>query len=464
MKRFMLTAMHSGAGKTVMTCALLAALRQRGIRVRSFKCGPDYIDPMFHSRVLGIPSRNLDLFLQGESGVKRTLFQNGEELAVLEGAMGYYDGLAGTDSCSAWKTASMTGTPAVLVVRPKGVGVSLAAQIRGMMTFREDSGIGGILLSDCSAALAEYLRPILERETGLPVFGYLPSMKEAELESRHLGLMTAAEIQDLSERIRLLAEQAEKTIDLDGLIRLAETADDRHPEEPKYGCAENVPGMAGHGNFPCRVAVSRDSAFCFCYEDSLDALRNAGAELVFFSPAEDEALPPETDGLYLCGGYPELYAQALSENAGMLQSIRECLGKGTPVIAECGGFLYLQETLEDEGGREWPVCGVLPGKGFRTGRLQRFGYQWLQDERDSMLFRKGEKVPAHEFHYWDCTQNGSDLLSEKPDGRRWACGYTDEKMYAAFPHLHLGGEIPLAERFVQTCTEFRNRKRAACWH
>ena len=464
MKRFMLTAMHSGAGKTVMTCAILAAFRNRGIGVRSFKCGPDYIDPMFHSRVLGIPSRNLDLFLQGEHGVKRTLFRNGEELAVLEGAMGYYDGMAGTDSCSAWETAAKTGTPAVLTVRPKGVGVSLAAQIRGMMTFRKDSGIGGVLLSDCPAALAEYLRPILERETGLPVFGYLPPMKEAELGSRHLGLMTAAEIQDLSERIRLLAEQAEKTVDLDGLIRLAETADDRYSEDTASGCAGNAQGMQENRGPVCRIAVSRDNAFCFCYEDSLDALRNAGAELVFFSPAEDTALPPETDGLYLCGGYPELYTEALSGNTGMRQSVRECLEKGTPVIAECGGFLYLQETLEDEKGSEWPVCGVLPGKGFRTERLQRFGYQWLQSDRDSMLFRRGEKVPVHEFHYWDCTQNGRDLLSEKPDGRRWACGYADEKMYAAFPHLHLGGEIPLAERFVRTCAEFRNRKRTACWH
>ena len=171
--RVMIAAPKSGSGKTLITCGILEALRRRGTDVMAYKCGPDYIDPMFHSRVLGIPSRNLDLFLQGEQGVKRTLFRNGEELAVLEGAMGYYDGMAGTDSCSAWETAAKTGTPAVLTVRPKGVGVSLAAQIRGMMTFRKDSGIGGVLLSDCPAALAEYLRPILERETGLPVFGYL---------------------------------------------------------------------------------------------------------------------------------------------------------------------------------------------------------------------------------------------------------------------------------------------------
>ena len=482
MKRFMLTAMHSNAGKTVMTCALLAALKRRGIEVHSFKCGPDYIDPMFHSRVLGIPCRNLDLFLQGKEKVKETLSAHGGELAVLEGAMGYYDGMAGTEENSAWEVAALTETPAVLVVRPKGVGISLAAQIRGMMQFRadsnrngsaylkkgtaggaampyaENSGIGEILLADCSASLAAYLRPILERETGLPVFGYLPAMKEAELGSRHLGLMTADEIRDLSERMTVLVEQAEKTIDIDGIVHLAETLETTeigpagNPKCAAEADTERTDAVRVH--FPetdCRIAVARDKAFCFLYEDSLDALRQAGAEPVFFSPLTDGQLPENIQGLYLCGGYPELYAEELSRNSSMLQSIRKNIKDGMPVLAECGGFLYLQQELEDEQGKVWPVCGVLPGNGFRTKRLQRFGYHWLQAEKDSMLFRTGEKVPVHEFHYWDCTCNGTDLTSVKPDGRQWACGYADESMYAAFPHLHLGGALPLAERFVQRC-------------
>ena len=465
MKRFMLMAMHSNAGKTVMTCALLAALKRRGIEVHSFKCGPDYIDPMFHSRVLGIPCRNLDLFLQGKEKVKETLSAHGGELAVLEGAMGYYDGMAGTEENSAWEVAALTETPAVLVVRPKGVGISLAAQIRGMMQFRaetmpypENSGIGGILLADCSASLAAYLRPILERETGLPVFGYLPAMKEAELGSRHLGLMTADEIRDLSDRMTVLAEQAEKSIDIDGILHLADMAGTiesepaGNPGSTAGTHTESTDVPQAYAAKPvCRIAVARDAAFCFLYEDSLDALRRAGAELVFFSPLTDGQLPENVQGLYLCGGYPELYAEELSWNSSMLQSIRKNIKDGMPVLAECGGFLYLQQELEDEQGKVWPLCGVLPGNGFRTKRLQRFGYHWLQAEKDSMLFRTGEKVPVHEFHYWDCTCNGTDLTSVKPDGRQWACGYADESMYAAFPHLHLGGALPLAERFVQRC-------------
>ena len=447
--------MHSNAGKTVMTCALLAVLKKRGLDVRSFKCGPDYIDPMFHSRVLGVPSRNLDLYLQGEEGVKASLQRNRSGICVLEGAMGYYDGLNGTTACSAWETALCTKTPAVLVVRPKGVGVSLAAQIKGMKTFRPDSGLCGILLAACTEKLAAYLSPILEKEAGLPVFGYLPPMPEAQWGSRHLGLLTAEEVQDLSVRISLMAEQFEKTVDVDRLLSAAEEeqtvsqfcSDDRQISPWKESSDRNV-----------RIAAARDSAFSFYYEDSFDALRRAGAELVWFSPLKDQAIPEHCGGLYLGGGYPELFASALSENTAMRAAIRKAAEKGMPLLAECGGFLYLQQELEDDKGQSFPMCGFLPGKGFRTNRLQRFGYQKLEADRDSLLFRKGERIPAHEFHYWDSTDCGSDLLSVKEDGRRWSCGFVSGTLYAAFPHLHLDGPFPLAERFVLAAEQYAGKK------
>lgn len=439
MKRIMLTAMHSGAGKTVMTCALLAALKKRGLDVQAFKCGPDYIDPMFHSRVLGLASHNLDMFLQGGQGVKDTLCRQQGDIAVLEGAMGYYDGLAGTDKASAWEIAKATNTPAILVLRPKGSGLSLAAQVKGMQNFRPESGIQGLLLADCKGSLAEYLRPLLERETGLPVLGFLPPMEEARLESRHLGLLTAAEVEDLAGRAAALAAQLEQTADIDKLLALtAENGETAAEQQPAASC--------------CRIAVARDEAFCFAYTESLEALSGAGAELIFFSPLRDGMLPEAIDGLYLCGGYPELYAEALAGNESMRQSVYKAVAGGLPTVAECGGFLYLQQSLENENNEAFPMCGVLPGKGYRTGRLQRFGYQWLRAEQDSLLFRQGEQIPAHEFHYWDCTENGADLVSEKPGGRSWRCGYATETLYAAFPHIHLGGALPLAVRFVEACT------------
>ena len=438
MKRIMLSAMHSGAGKTVAVCALLAALKRRGMDVRAYKCGPDYIDPMFHARVLGVPSRNLDLFLQGEDGVRRSLKQCSGDIAVLEGAMGYYDGVAATADASAWDVAVKTDTPVILVLRPKGVGLSLAAQVRGMLQFRQPSQIAGLLLTDCKAHLAEYLTPMLARETGLPVLGYLPPMDEAKLESRHLGLQTPDEIEALTARFETIAAQLERTVDLDRLLSLA--AD-----------GETAPAEIHTAAASCRIAVARDEAFCFAYADSIDALRNAGAELVFFSPLRDKTLPPEIDGLYLCGGYPELYAALLSQNETMRASVRDAVQKGLATIAECGGFLYLLSSLEDAEGAAHPMCGVLPGAGVRTGRLQRFGYAWLETDTDSMLFRAGERVPVHEFHYWDSTQNGSDLRAVKPNGRQWSCAFATPRLYAGFPHLPLGGETPLAERFVRTC-------------
>ncbi len=440
MKRIMLSAMHSGAGKTVAVCGLLKALKRRGMDVRAYKCGPDYIDPMFHTRVLGVPSRNLDLFLQGEAGVRRSLMQCSGEIAVLEGAMGYYDGVAGSADSSAWDVAAKTDTPVILVLRPKGVGLSLAAQVRGMLQFRQPSQIAGLLLTDCRAHLADYLTPMLERETGLPVLGYLPPMEEAKLESRHLGLQTPDEIEALTARFAAIAAQLERTVDLDRLLSIAAEG-------------ETVPAETYTAAASCRIAVARDEAFCFAYADSLDALRKAGAEVVFFSPLRDNALPPEIDGLYLCGGYPELYAETLSKNESMRAAVRSAVQSGLPTIAECGGFLYLQTSLEDTDGKGFPMCGVLPGAGVRTERLQRFGYAWLETDTDSMLFRAGERVPVHEFHYWDCSENGCDLRSVKPDGRQWPCAFAAPRLYAGFPHLPLGGEMPLAERFVRTCQQ-----------
>ena len=441
MKTLMIAAMHSGAGKTVTTCAMLAALKRRGERLQAFKCGPDYIDPMFHERVLQVPSRNLDLFLQGEVGVLKTLSRTEADFALIEGAMGYYDGLNNTTDASAYALARLTKTPAVLVISPGGSGLTLAAQVKGLMDFRSDSGIAALILADCPERRFTSLAPVLERETGLPVLGYLPPMEEGRFESRHLGLLTAGEIGDLSARMEKLGEAAERYIDLDRLLTLSET----------WKGTSKQPTAASSR---CRIAVARDEAFCFIYADNLDALREAGAKLVFFSPLHDLELP-KADGLYLPGGYPELYAEALSKNRTMMDSIAAAVKAGLPTVAECGGFLYLGQSLEDAAGRAHPMCGVLPGAGFKTGRLQRFGYQTITAPADSLLFRAGEQIPAHEFHYWDSTRNGADLAASKADGRSWDSGYVSLHLYAAFPHLHFGGALPLSERFVKACEQWK---------
>ena len=361
--------------------------------------------------------------------------------------MGYYDGVNGTDQASAWYLATAAKLPVVLAVRPGGSSLTLAAQIQGLQKFRPDSRLRGLILTLCKPSLHAHLKPILERETGLPVLGYLPPLEAARIESRHLGLQTAGEIQDLAQRFTQVTAQLEKTVDLDALLALA----DEVPDAPKT--------QGRQGEKTCTIAVARDEAFCFYYADNLDALEAAGAELVFFSPLHDEA-PPKADGLYLGGGYPELYAAQLAQKTGMRNAIGRAVASGLPTVAECGGFLYLQAALQNAAGEGYPMVGLFPGEGYSTGQLRRFGYLTLTGDRDSLLFRAGEAIPAHEFHYWDTTANGEELTAVKPSGRSWRFGYTSESMYAAFPHLHFGGETPMAERFVAMATFYRKRTRA----
>ena len=446
MIQFLLAAPRSGSGKTTMTCALLMALKRRGCAPCAFKSGPDYIDPMFHRAVLGVESRNLDLFFSAPETV-RTLYAKGAAghgAAVCEGAMGFYDGLGGvSDRASAWHLADTLGLPVLLVVEPKGQSLTLAAELKGLDSFRTPSHIAGILLNNCTARMHALLAPMLEEETGLPVLGFLPKLPEAVIGSRHLGLYTAAEVENLQQKLALLADAAEEHIDWPRLLALCEKEPPALPAR-----AETPPARV-------RIAVAQDEAFCFTYAETLEAFRDAGAEVVFFSPLRDTALPENIGGLYLPGGYPELHARELSENTSLLREIKQKIESGLPTAAECGGFLYLGQSLTDAEGQSWPMVGVLPGEAKDAGRLVRFGYAELSADSDSMLFRAGESFPIHEFHHWDSTANGAALAAKKPvGGAEWRCGSVNEHFYAGFPHLYWAG-TPLPQRFAAAAENYR---------
>ena len=446
MIQFLLAAPRSGSGKTTMTCALLMALKRRGCAPCAFKSGPDYIDPMFHRAVLGVESRSLDLFFSAPETV-RTLYAKGAAghgAAVCEGAMGFYDGLGGvSDRASAWHLADTLGLPVLLVVEPKGQSLTLAAELKGLVNFRTPSHIAGILLNNCTARMHALLAPMLEKETGLPVLGFLPKLPEAVIGSRHLGLYTAAEVENLQQKLALLADAAEEHIDWPRLLALCEKEPPALPVQP-----ETPPARV-------RIAVAQDEAFCFTYAETLEAFRDAGAEVVFFSPLRDTALPENIGGLYLPGGYPELHARELSENTSLLREIKQKIESGLPTAAECGGFLYLGQSLTDAEGQSWPMAGVLPGEAKDAGRLVRFGYAALSADSDSMLFRAGESFPIHEFHHWDSTANGTALAAKKPvGGAEWRCGFIDEHFYAGFPHLYWAG-TPLPQRFAAAAENYR---------
>lgn len=457
----MLAALHSGSGKTVLTAALALAFRQQGIQTGIIKCGPDYIDPLLHNRVIkeaSVGGRNLDFFLQGRTGITQRLAElsAGWDLMLLEGVMGFYDGMAAGTKNSSYDIAAATDTPVILILRPSGVGVTIAAQLKGICSFLPDNHITGVILNDCKQSLFTYLKPVIEKEAGLPVLGYLPPFPEACIESRHLGLkaVSVTDTADFDERFAFLSRKISETVDLTALYALCA----QDPAENENDTAET-----GKNTFGVSVAVAYDEAFCFYYRLSLQALRKAGASLVFFSPLHDPALPEHISGLYLGGGYPELFVKELSDNVSMRESVYRAVSGGLPTIAECGGFLYLHRTMAamEDRSRIYEMAGVIPGHAFYAGSLKRFGYVRLKGDQ-SMLFREGEAVPAHEFHYYDSTARGEDLLIEKASGTKsFRGGYTGPSLYAGFPHLELSGKDidggqteSLAERFVNCVRQY----------
>lgn len=442
--RMVIAGTGSGCGKTTAVCAVLQALKNRHCDVAAFKCGPDYIDPMFHTEVIGTPSANLDLYFSDEACMRALFARHARALNVIEGVMGYYDGMAmDSPEASAWHVANALNAPTVLVVSVHGMALSAAAVVKGFVSLRSPSRIEGVILNHASAMIYPSLKKAIEQECDVRVYGYLPECPECSLESRHLGLVTAQEVENLHEKLQTLAVQAEKNIDLDGLIALMEA---QSPVEAN----EIIHAPVGH----VRVAVAKDRAFCFYYRDNLELLQELGAELVFFSPMDDARLP-DCDGLILGGGYPELHAGTLSRNRSMRESIRAAVTGGLATIAECGGFMYLTEKIE-----EWPMAGVIPTVCFNTKRLARFGYAAFAANEDGLLLRKGESVRGHEFHYWDADNPGGEWTARKPSGREWPCVWSTETLYAGYPHLYLYSNPHTAERFVQKCLQRRMLREA----
>ena len=445
--RTMLAAPASGSGKTLITCGILKALVNRGYKVASFKCGPDYIDPMFHSRVIGTRSGNLDTFFT-EPNVTRYLFGNvaqETEVSVVEGVMGYYDGLAGISTkASSADVAGILKIPVVLIVNCRGLSISVLPLLKGFLEFETPSNIQGVILNQISEGMYPDMKRLIEERLPLKVLGYVPRVPELVLESRHLGLVLPGEIEELQKKLDEFAELLEKTLDIDALLAMAASAPELSYEAPY------VPVLKEAGNVS--VAVAEDEAFCFTYRDNLDLLKEMGARLVSFSPVHDRELPKEIKGLILSGGYPELHTDALSKNISMRTSIYQAVTGGLPCIAECGGFLYLHKTLEGADGRVYPMAGVLEANAYRKDKLSRFGYVTLEVLEDQMLLGKGNGIRGHEFHYWESESCGSSMRAKKPLRKRsWECVHGSETLYAGFPHLFFYSNPSAAWNFLQKC-------------
>lgn len=442
--RVVIGAPASGSGKTTFTCGLLMALKRRGIDVSSFKCGPDYIDPMFHRQIIGSESGNLDLFFATEQQARSIFCRKAREFSVIEGAMGFYDGIGGTTEASAYHLARALEAPVLLVMNPRGMAMSAAAVVKGMAALRKDSRIRGVVLNGCTQAAGAMVKRAIEEECGIFVYGILPKLPECALESRHLGLVTAMEVEDLQKKVELLGRAVEENVDIDGILALGREAPALQAE----------PVRQTNQKERAVIAVAKDKAFCFYYEENLALLEECGCRLVDFSPLEDKALPQGTAGLYLGGGYPELYAEALSRNEAMRWSIQTAAKAGMPIVGECGGFLYLSQKLDG-----WPMVGVLPGSCRNTGRLGRFGYIEVFPKRNTVFLRKRESIKAHEFHYWDSDQSGDACRAAKPaGGAAWDCVQTCYNVWAGFPHLYFRSNPNFAERFVEMAERYADEK------
>jgi cobyrinic acid a,c-diamide synthase len=451
--RLMIAGGSSDCGKTTITCALLTELVRRGLKTTSFKCGPDYIDPIFHSKVIGTKSRNLDLYLADKKTVRRLLAQNviGCDIAVIEGVMGYYDGIAGKSiQASSYHLAQATDTPVVLVADCKGMSVSVASFIKGFLEFRKPSKIHGVILNRVSSGIYPELKQLIETETGIRVYGYLPIVDQGILHSRHLGLVATGKMRNLRQKLHALAREFNKTVDIDALIELADQASliEYH--------AQKIPKL----DQMVKVAIAQDKAFYFYYQDSLDILEQMGIMLTPFSPLNDTVLPDDIAGIIIGGGYPELYAKQLSGNAGILAEIRNKIENGMPCIAECGGFMYLHESMQDDNGTPYPMVGIIKGQCVKTNKLARFGYAEITAKKDGLLHKDGQATRVHEFHYWDSDTPGNDYTAQKPlQNRVWNCVYVTDTMYAGFPHLYFAKDHEAAWRFVQACAAYAEKKR-----
>ena len=458
--RVMIAGTNSGSGKTTIVCGILAALKKRKIKAASCKCGPDYIDPMFHSRIFGVPSKNLDLFFTEKECVRYLMAKNakGTDITITEGVMGFYDGMQmDDDKASSYDLAKQTETPVILVVQCKGMALSVLPVIKGFLDFRKDHTIKGVILNGVSKMTGNMLTEMIEETLHLKVYGCIPYLKDFQFASRHLGLVTPYELEHIQTDIEALGDIIEENVLLDEIIALADTAPPLEEQLPKM---LELPADAKNRQKETEklhIAVGWDKAFCFYYKDNLELLEEMGCELIKFSPLSDSTIPPNADAILLGGGYPELYAKELSENLSMRESIKEAIANGMPCMAECGGFMYLHDRMEDENGTMYPMAGVIEGSAGNQKKLVRFGYVQLEAVHENDYLKEGEKIKAHEFHYWDSTHNGDDFLAVKPSGKRqWHCMHAKDNLLAGYPHLYFYSNLKVPLRFLEKCRRYHN--------
>ena len=433
MKSIVIASNSSGGGKTTVTLGIMKALKNRGFDVQGYKVGPDYIDPAFHTKITGRDSRNLDLYLMGEEGVKASFSRGSGDLAVVEGVMGLYDGKGIDTTYSTYHVSKVLDLPIILVLSPKAQVATFCAEINGIMNFK-DGNIRGVILNNITESYYNLLKATIQKNCNVKVLGYLPKDERLSLKSRHLGLIQSSEIDDLEEKIEICAQLLEKNLDMDLLL-------EQFSESKKYLDDFHVENKGK------RIAVAYDRAFSFYYKENLELLQELG-EVIYFSPLADKKLPSNIDFIYLGGGYPEVFIKELSENTSMLHSIKEALHNGLHCYAECGGLMYLTdgEKLQGEDQISHNTVGFFKGDYTLTKKLQNFGYAEINVELENDILAKNISINCHEFHKSFVNLSDEKIFNiskEVYDGsqKNWQCGYVKKNTIAVYGHVHFFGNL-----------------------
>lgn len=448
----------SGAGKTTVTLAIMAALKEKGYAVQGFKSGPDYIDPTYHTAVTGRPSRNLDSWMLDEETVKEIFVRgsSGSDISIIEGVMGMYDGKSPlSDEGSSAHISRIVNAPTVLVVSVESMARSAAAVVKGFQSFSPGVRIAGVIANKAgSEGHYRIVKEAIEHECGVPVVGYLPREAGIDIPERHLGLVPSIERGELEPFFRKLGQLAAAHFDLDRLLDMA--------AGPPLACE---PKLFARRAKPCgvRIAVAKDAAFHFYYPENLELLEACGAELVYFSPLAGDAVPAEADGLYIGGGFPEEFAERLSRSDEVKKSVRERVRSGMPTLAECGGYMYMTDAIRDTQGRTYPMVGLIPGTVTMQTKLAALGYREVTGTEHNFLLGSGAAARGHEYHYStfqpaDGTDPGPAFayLSKGRLGSK-AEGVASGSLVAGYTHVHFASNPEMAVRFVQACSRYGNR-------
>ena len=447
--RIVIAGVNSGSGKTTITSGLMRLFKNKGVNVQGFKSGPDYIDPSYHTVATGKFSRNLDTWMIGEDLVKELLIKNGQnaDLSIIEGVMGLFDGRRGNSEIgSTSHLAKITGSPVILVLDCRSIARSAAAVVYGYVNFDPELDVKGVILNKvASQSHLDILKQAIE-PLGIKIVGYVLRNEKLKMPERHLGLVPASEMDGLSDHLDYIAGELEKTIDLDSILQIANSAEDFNKPD-KFIFTEETKGL--YAKEQVRIGYAFDKAFSFYYHDGLDYLRHLGAELIAVSPISDKKLPEGISGLIIGGGFPELFLEELSDNKSFIDDLKRYNELGMPIFAECGGFMYLNQNITDFSGKDIEMLSLIPGKIEMTKKLVAMGYRRAEILNDCILGKKGDIINGHEFHYSkfdipeeDVSYPVKYLENEKKDG------YHTGNIFASYLHFHFAVNPSAAKSFI----------------